>query len=82
MDTRTETIELETARHSIRGDVTMPASGSRSRISDWLNAAERPFLVLTDAWVTQLDGSGDVTHHDVLAVARAHVVLARPAPAA
>jgi hypothetical protein len=79
VDTRTETIELETTRHRIRGDVTMPASGSRSRISDLLNAAERPFLVVTDAEVVPLDGSAPPVRHDVLAVARAHVVLAMPA---
>jgi hypothetical protein len=79
METRTETIELETTRHRIRGDVTLPASGSRSRISDLLNAAEKPFLVVTDAEVVPLDGALPPQRHDVVAVARAHVVLAVPA---
>lgn len=78
MDTRTETIELETSRHRIRGRVTLSASGARSRISDLLNATERDFLLVTDAEVEPLEGGAEVTRHEVLAVARAHVVLAVP----
>jgi hypothetical protein len=77
MDTRTEAVELETTRHRIRGEVTLPASGSRSRLSDWLSAGERDFVVVTGATVTPLEG-GAARHHDVLAVGRAHVVLAAP----
>lgn len=78
METRTEKVELETTRHRIEGEVTLPASGSRSRFTDWLSAGERDFLVVTGAVVTPLDG-GEAQRHDVLAVARAHVVLAAPA---
>jgi hypothetical protein len=78
METRTQGVELETTRHRIRGAVTLPAEGSRSRLTDWLNAAERDFLVVVDAVVEPLDG-GAPQRHDVVAVARAHVVLAAPA---
>lgn len=78
METRTEAVVLETTRHRITGSVTLPAEGSRSRLSDWLNAAERSFLVVTGAEVVPLAG-GEGEHHEVLAVALAHVVLAGPA---
>ena len=77
METRTEDVVLETTRHRITGQVTLPAAGSRSRLSDWLNASERSFVVVTDADVAPLDG-GAAERHDVLAVALAHVVLASP----
>ena len=40
MDTRIERVVLETSRHAITGDLTMPKEGYRSRLSDFLNRAQ------------------------------------------
>lgn len=78
MQTRTERVYLETARHRIAGTLTLARDGYRSRVSDVLNATERDFISLTDVTIELLDHEGPGTHHDFLAVSRRHVVLAIP----
>jgi hypothetical protein len=56
MDTRVERIVLETDRHRIIGDLTMPREGYRSRLSDYLNRGEMAFIALANAVVTPIDG--------------------------
>jgi hypothetical protein len=73
--TRTERIVLETARHRIFGDVTLPAEGHANRFSDLLNREGLSFILLTDAIVSSLDG-GEPERKDFIAVAREHVQLA------
>ncbi len=79
MEHRTERIIIETDRHRIVGDLSLPADGYRSRLTDYLNAAEREFLALTDVEVTNLQGTPRVEKRDFIALSLRHVVLAMPA---
>lgn len=79
MEQRTERIIIETDRHRIVGDLSLPADGYRSRLTDYLNAAEREFLALTDVEVTNLQGTPRVEKRDFIALSLRHVVLAMPA---
>jgi hypothetical protein len=74
-DTRWERIVLETERHRIVGDVTLPAEGYRSRLSDLLNREGLSFIPLVNAEVTDLNG-GDPNRRSFIAVARDHVQVA------
>ena len=76
MDTRIERIVLETGRHRITGDLTMPREGYRSRLSDYLNRGEMAFIPLANAVTTKIDHPGDHAEHEFLAVARSQVHLA------
>lgn len=70
---------LETARYRIKGALTLPRDGYRSRVSDFLNFAESGFISLTEVTIQALDANGqpgEEVHRDFIAVARAHVVLA------
>ena len=51
-ETRRERIVLETERHRIVGDVTLPAEGYRSRVSDLLNREGFQFVPLSNAVIT------------------------------
>jgi uncharacterized protein DUF6812 len=77
MDSRVERIVLETDRHRIVGDLTLPREGYRSRLSDYLNSGDLDFIPLVNAELTPLDGASAETR-DFVAVARAHVRLAFP----
>ncbi len=65
-ETRRERIVLETERHRIVGDVTLPAEGYRSRVSDLLNREGFQFVPLSNAVITGINGSkerdGDGVH--------------------
>jgi hypothetical protein len=73
---RYERISIDTTRHRIVGVATLASDGYRNRLSDLLNAPEREFISLTDATVELLDRTGEVEHHDFIAVHRQHVVFA------
>jgi hypothetical protein len=77
METRVERVVLETDRHRIVGDLTLPREGHRSRLSDFLNSGDLAFIPLTDAEIDSLNGSGH-ERREFIAVARTHVVLAYP----
>ena len=68
----------ETSRYRIVGSLRLPPEGYRSRLSDYLNAAERAFLALTDVELTPLDGDEEVRRLPFAAVAVAHLVLVAP----
>jgi hypothetical protein len=76
-DRRRERVFLETDRHLITGDVTLPADGYQSRFSDAINRADLAFLPLTDVEVVAIDG-GDTARRDFIVVGKAHVRLAHP----
>lgn len=82
MDTRVERIVLETDRHRIVGDITMPREGYRSRLSDFLNRGEMDFIPLANAEIAALDSAAGGEQREFIAVARTHIHLAYPAPAA
>jgi hypothetical protein len=77
METRTERVVLETDRHRIVGDVTLPREGYRSRLSDFLNRGDLDFIPIVNAELEPLNGDAPQTRSFV-AVSRAHVRLAFP----
>ena len=56
METRIERVVLETDRHRIVGDLTLPREGYRSRLSDYLNGGDVDFIPLVQAELTPLLG--------------------------
>jgi hypothetical protein len=77
MDHRQQRVLIETDRHRISGSITMPSGGFRSRLSDFLNHAEKEFIALTEAVVAPLEG-GAVEQREFVVVGRRHIVLAMP----
>jgi uncharacterized protein DUF6812 len=75
VDRRLERVQLETDRHRIVGNVTLPPEGYQSRFSDFLNREDIAFVPLVDVEITSLD-SGDVTRRDFAAVGKAHIQCA------
>ena len=59
MDNRTERIVLETERHRIVGDLTLPKEGYRSRLSDYLNRGDLAFVPLINASITPIEAIDD-----------------------
>jgi Family of unknown function (DUF6812) len=72
---RTERIVIETNRHRIVGDITLPSEGMHSRVSDLLNREGLRFVPLVNALISDLDG-GEQRRRAFIAVARDHVQLA------
>lgn len=77
METRVERVVLETPRHRIVGDLTLPREGYRSRLSDFLNRGDLEFIPLVNAEISSRNGDGTEAR-PFLAVARSHVQLAYP----
>lgn len=73
--TRRELVVLETDRHRIVGEVTLPAEGYRSRVSDLLNREGLNFIPVADAEITPHNG-GEPERLSFIAVARDHVQVA------
>jgi hypothetical protein len=76
---RRERVVLETERYTIVGNVTLPAEGFHSRLSDLLNREGVEFIPLIDATISGRNGEAPV-HRPFIAVARDHVQLAYEAP--
>lgn len=74
-DAKRQRVVLETARHRIVGDVTLPAEGYQGRLSDLLNREGLRFISLADAEISDLNG-GDPERRPFIAVARDHVQVA------
>jgi hypothetical protein len=74
-ETRIERIVLETAHHRITGDVSVPAEGHRTRLSDLLNREGVKFISLVNARISGRNGQ-DPEHRPFVAVAREHVQVA------
>ena len=72
-----ERVVVETDRHRIVGDVTLPREGYRSRLSEYLNRGDLDFIAMVNAELTPLNGGATETLPFV-AVARTHVQLAFP----
>jgi hypothetical protein len=76
MENRVERVVLETPRHRIVGDLTLPREGYRSRLSDFLNRGDLEFIPLVNAEISSNGGATEA--RSFLAVARSHVQLAYP----
>jgi len=79
-DRRRERVFLETDRHRITGEITLPADGYQSRFSDAINRGDLAFLPLTDAEVAPIDG-GESTRREFVVIGKVHVRLAHPVDA-
>lgn len=79
MDQRDTNVIVETDRYRISGVLRLPREGYRSRLTDYLNAADRAFLPLTDVEIVPLDGGSEPRSRRFLAVSLSQVVLAMPA---
>jgi len=80
VDQRREKIVLETDRYRIEGEMTLPSTGYRSRLSDHVNRREIDFFTVQSAVITPLDGDGGQSWTTpVLMVANRHVRLIAPA---
>jgi uncharacterized protein DUF6812 len=77
MEERTERVVVETDRHRIVGDITLPREGYRSRLSEYLNHGDIDFIPMADAELTPLRG-GSPERRSFVAVGRSHVRLAFP----
>lgn len=72
-----ERVALETDRHRIVGDLTLPREGYRSRISDFLNRGDLDFIPLVNVEITPLhDDEGTIERHEFIAVSRAKIEYA------
>ena len=79
MESRVERVVLETDRHRIVGDLTLPKEGYRSRLSDFLNRGDLDFIPLVNVEMTPVSGNGATPEQrSFLAVARSHIQLAHP----
>lgn len=72
---RRERVVLETERYTIVGEVTLPAEGFHSRLSDLLNREGVQFIPLIDATISGRDGEPPILLA-FIAVARDHVQIA------
>jgi Family of unknown function (DUF6812) len=78
---RIERVRFETDRHWIVGDMTLPAQGYQSRLSDSFNRPDIAFIPLVDVEITPL-GGGEVERREFVVLAKAHVRVAFPVDAA
>lgn len=69
---------METDRYRVEGDITLPTTGYRSRLSDHVNRREVDFFTLQDAVLTPLDG-GEPWTAPVVMLATGQVTLIVPA---
>jgi Family of unknown function (DUF6812) len=74
-ETRRERVVLETEHYRIVGDITLPAEGYHSRLSDLLNREGVQFIPLLDVTVSGRNGDAP-THLPFIAVARDHIQVA------
>ena len=78
MDSRNERVVIETDRYRIVGDLTLPRTGYRSRMTDFLNASERDFIALTDVVLEPIDESESKVRREFMAISRRHIVVVMP----
>lgn len=72
---RRERVVLETERYTIIGQVTLPAEGFHSRLSDLLNREGIQFIPLIDATIAGRN-DGPPVQRAFIAVARDHIQIA------
>jgi hypothetical protein len=78
VENRIERVVLETDKHVIVGDLTLPREGYRSRLSEFLNRGEVDFIPLVNVEIKSGNG-GAPERRSFIAVARTHIQLAYPA---
>jgi len=71
-------VVVETDRWRIEGNLTLPAEGFRSRLSDFVNQRDREFFSIRDATLIALDHPNDVKQVPFVMVASRHIRLILP----
>ena len=79
VESRQERVVVETDRYRVKGMLTLPKEGYRSRLSDHVNRRDHDFFTLVDCELVALDGSGRDWKAPVLMLARRHIRLIVPA---
>ena len=79
VESRQERVVVETDRYRVKGMLTLPKEGYRSRLSDHVNRRDHDFFTLVDCELVALDGSGGDWKAPVLMLARHHIRLIVPA---
>jgi hypothetical protein len=79
VDLRDARIRLETPHHRITGTLQVPSEGSRSRVTDYLNAIDGSFVALSDVEIGKREGGGVEERLPFLAVSVRHIVIAAEA---
>jgi hypothetical protein len=75
---RVERVQLETDRHTIVGNVTLPpGEGYQSRFSDSLNRPNLSFIPMVEVEIWPLEG-GEAVRRDFVIVNKEHVRVAVP----
>ncbi len=75
---RVERVQLETDRHVVVGNVTLPpGEGYQSRFSDSLNRPNLTFIPLVEVEIWPLDG-GQAVQRDFVIVNKEHIRIAVP----
>lgn len=74
---RRQRVLLETDRHLIVGEVTLPSDGYQSRFSDVINRDDVAFIPIVGVEITPLEG-GEPQRREFAVVSKAHIRLAYP----
>jgi hypothetical protein len=74
---RRQRVLLETDRHLIVGEMTLPSDGYQGRFSDVINRADVAFIQIVDVEITPLEG-GEAQRREFVVVSKAHIRLAYP----
>jgi hypothetical protein len=77
IEKRVERVQIETDRHVIVGNVTLPREGYQSRFSDALNRTDVAFIPVVDAEIRPLEG-GEPQRRDMVIVGKQHIRLSFP----
>jgi hypothetical protein len=77
---RIERVKFETDRHWIVGDMTLPAQGHQSRLSDSFNRPDIAFIPLVNVEITALEG-GEMQRREFVVLSKTHVRVAFPVDA-
>ncbi|HUN54691.1 MAG TPA: hypothetical protein VMU29_05990 [Smithella sp.] len=75
---RHERVMVETANYRVEGDITLPQEGYRNELFDYLNRRNQEFLIIMNAEMTALDGSGRDWQAQSITLAKKHVRLIAP----
>lgn len=70
-------VEIWTDRYRLVGNIHIPVTGYKARLSDVLNEEKRPFLALTDVSLYTLNGGEPLWRGGFLALNKASVILVK-----
>ena len=75
---RHERVLVETGNCRVEGDITLPQEGYRNELFDYLNRRDQEFLIIINAEMTALDGSGRDWYAPFITLAKKFVRLIVP----